>query len=235
MRRYLSALAVVFLLYSMGCASRGPTRVPMEPEKPRAKGWSEKGDASWYGHPYHGRKTASGETYNMYDLTAAHRSLPFGTRVLVQRRDTGEKVVVRVNDRGPFIKGRIIDLSLGAARKIRLDIDGVAPVKLTVLDPGDQKTFKSSTRREIPKSPKETAETKECYWVQVGAFSKQENADRALKMLKGSGEKGLIIEGPEGLLRVRSGPWDTAEDARDALERLHDDWPKARLVECGGS
>jgi len=116
-----------------GCASSRPQTVPTEPTKPRSEGWTEKGDASWYGKPYHGRQTASGEIYDMYEMTAAHRSLPFGTEVRVTRRDTGAEVEVRVNDRGPFIKGRIIDLSFAAAKVIGLDIDGVAPVKLKVL------------------------------------------------------------------------------------------------------
>ncbi len=234
MRRAGAVIVFLILGFTAGCASRGPARVPMEPEQFRPKGWTEKGDASWYGHPYHGRKTASGETYNMYDLTAAHRSLPFGTRLLVTRRDNGQKVVVRVNDRGPFIKGRIIDLSYGAAKKIHLDVDGVAPVKIRVLDEGEPRNPAPAPTppRKIPET---RGENRECYWVQVGAFSSPENAGRALKRLKDAGEKALIIEGPEGLQRVRSGPWDSQNDALDALHRLHEDWPKARLVECGGS
>ncbi len=92
------------------------------------------GIASWYGEDFHGKKTASGEAYNMYDLTAAHRTLDFGSWVKVTNLDNGKEVVVRINDRGPFKKGRIIDLSLEAARRLDMISEGTAKVKLTVLE-----------------------------------------------------------------------------------------------------
>ncbi len=92
----------------------------------------EKGIASWYGHPYHGRPTASGEIYNMYDMTAAHRTLPFGTRVNVHDLENGHDVTVRINDRGPFVEGRIIDLSYAAAQAMHMP--GIAQVHLEILD-----------------------------------------------------------------------------------------------------
>lgn len=91
------------------------------------------GIASWYGPGFHGRRTASGETFNQNALTAAHRSLPFGTQVKVTNLNNGRSVVVRINDRGPFTRGRIVDLSSGAARAIGLKSSGVAPVRLQVL------------------------------------------------------------------------------------------------------
>ncbi len=93
----------------------------------------QRGLASWYGPGFHGRPTASGERFDQNALTAAHKRLPFGTRVLVYRVDSGETVVVRINDRGPFIPGRIIDLSKAAARAIGLDRSGVTEVKLYTL------------------------------------------------------------------------------------------------------
>jgi rare lipoprotein A len=93
----------------------------------------ETGYASWYGHPYHGRQTASGEVYDMNDLTAAHRTLPLGTRLMVTSLATGQAVEVRVNDRGPFIDGRILDLSYGAARVVGAVGPGVIPVQLRIL------------------------------------------------------------------------------------------------------
>ncbi len=212
--------------FSAGCTS-SPKTVPTEPTKPRSVGWTENGDASWYGKPYHGRKTASGETYDMHDMTAAHRSLPFGTRVRIQRRDTGAEVEVRVNDRGPFIKGRIIDLSFAAAKVIGLDIDGVAPVKLKVLRRTDQK------RSPRKKPPSHSSDEGHCSWVQVGAFSSSNNAARAVERLKEAGEKALIIEGPDDLERVRVGPFESGKDATKALRRLVNEWPSARIVECG--
>ena len=92
------------------------------------------GRASYYGPRFHGRRTASSERFNMYDFTAAHRTLPFGTYVRVTRADTGDSVVVRINDRGPFVAGRIIDLSCAAAEAIGMMFSGVVPVRLEVVD-----------------------------------------------------------------------------------------------------
>lgn len=90
------------------------------------------GIASWYGHPHHGRKTASGERYNMYGLSAAHRHIKLGTKVKVTNLDNNKTVIVKINDRGPFAKGRILDLSLGA--KQQLAMNGTAKVKVEILD-----------------------------------------------------------------------------------------------------
>jgi rare lipoprotein A len=94
---------------------------------------SESGFASWYGAPYHGQPSASGEIYDQEQLTAAHRTLPFGTRVRVRRLDRGGSVVVRINDRGPFVKSRVIDLSHAAAVRLGMTDGGVAPVILEVV------------------------------------------------------------------------------------------------------
>ena len=91
------------------------------------------GTASWYGPGIHGRQTANGERYDMYGLTAAHRALPFGTKVRVTNRTNGKSVVVRINDRGPYVGERVIDLSRGAAQAVSMIDTGVVPVKLDVL------------------------------------------------------------------------------------------------------
>ena len=95
---------------------------------------STSGSASWYGPGFHGRKTANGERYDMHALTAAHRSLPFGTKVRVTNRTNGRAVVVRINDRGPYAGGRVIDLSRGAAQAVSMMDAGVVPVNLEVLN-----------------------------------------------------------------------------------------------------
>ena len=95
---------------------------------------SERGIASWYGAPYHGQRSASGEIYDQEKLTAAHRTLPFGTRVRVRRLDRGGSVVVRINDRGPFVKSRIIDPSHAAAARLGITDGGVAPVTLELVE-----------------------------------------------------------------------------------------------------
>jgi len=125
---------IIFLLAAgvlSGCA--GTTRDPAEVGGVRA---SETGLASYYGHQYHGRTTASGETYDENSLTAAHRTLPFGTRVRVTNLTNGREVVLRINDRGPFISGRIIDVSLRAAGDLDFVRIGVVKVRVDVLPGG---------------------------------------------------------------------------------------------------
>ncbi len=226
-------LLCILLAVLVGCAHRRappPTTVreaqPVEPAEPARPGTVEKGIASWYGEPYHGRRTASGEVYDMHRLTAAHRNLVFGTVVRVTRRDTGQKVEVRINDRGPFIEGRIIDLSYAAARKIGLDVDGIAPVKVEVL--GKRAEGKRKTKHPPPSSAP-TA----CWWVQVGAFSDIGNARRAEKRLERAGEQAVVMESTDALYRVRVGPLDSERAADKVRQRILADWPDARLAVCG--
>jgi rare lipoprotein A len=188
------------------------------------EGWTEKGLASWYGEPYHGRRTASGEVYDMHAMTAAHRSLAFGSVVKVKRRDIGADVTVRINDRGPFIEGRIIDLSYAAAKKIRLDVDGVAPVKIKLIG-----------REDSPKiNPAGTTQPGDCFWVQVGAFGDRRNALRAEASLERDGEEAVVLEGSDGLWRVRVGPFDREQAAASARNRVTNTWPGAHILPCGG-
>jgi len=125
-RRAVVALVAVSLLWSAGaaCAAR---RLPTSGEGP----WE--GNASWYGADFHGRLAADGSRYNMYELTAAHRTLEFGTRLLVTNLQNGRTVKVTITDRGPFIDGRIIDLSFSAAQQIGMLSTGVAMVRLEVI------------------------------------------------------------------------------------------------------
>lgn len=118
-----------------GCAKHTSSKAPAQPPKPARIGSTQKGEASWYGDPYHGRRAASGEVYDMEQLTAAHRTLPFQTWVEVTNLKNGRKVRVRINDRGPFVNGRIIDLSRAAAREIDMVRMGIAPVQLRVIKP----------------------------------------------------------------------------------------------------
>lgn len=153
---------------------------------PSAYGYEEKGVASWYGPKFHGRKTSNGETYDMYGLTAAHKILPMNTQVLVKNLDCGKEIVLRVNDRGPFVKDRIIDLSFGAAKALGLDGPGTARVQVTALGeaerttPGDQ-----GQKRFLPYQNFNEGE----FFVQIGAFTNKENADRLKESMNGRGSK----------------------------------------------
>jgi rare lipoprotein A len=126
--------------------------------RPLREGSIQTGLASWYGPDFHGKPTSNKEIYNMYDLTAAHNTLPFGTQIMVTNLDNGKSVVVRINDRGPFVGNRIIDLSFAAARVLGMVGPGTAPVKIEVL-----KGYA------LPSSAQE-------YAVQVGAFISKNNA-----------------------------------------------------------
>jgi rare lipoprotein A len=125
------AILIAFAIVSLqSCATRKPVRA-ITP----SIGARQTGIASWYGHPYHGRATASGEIYDMERATAAHKSFAFGTWVRVDNLDNGKRTEVRINDRGPFKRGRIVDLSRAAARKIDMIGPGTAKVRLTVIAP----------------------------------------------------------------------------------------------------
>jgi rare lipoprotein A len=129
------SLALATVLWLGGCATQAPPLVPPLPGSDEPAAVKEgreigQGLASWYGELFHGRRTASGEIFNMNEFTAAHKTLPFGTRLRVRNPATGQEVLVRVNDRGPHVGGRIIDLSRAAAQSIGLMSAGVAPVVL---------------------------------------------------------------------------------------------------------
>ena len=138
------------------------------PRAPAPKAGVEVGIASWYGQEFHGRPTSSREVYNMNDMTAAHRTLPFGTHVMVTNLVNGRSAVVRINDRGPFVRGRIIDLSYAAARVLGIVGPGTARVRLEILG-----AFREP-------APDATAEI----WLQVGAFTVQESAYALKKRLE---------------------------------------------------
>lgn len=141
-------------------------------------GWTESGVASWYGNPYHGRRAANGETYDMEQLTAAHRTLPFGAVLLVTNLANQKQVQVRITDRGPFVDGRIIDLSRAAARAIDMIGPGTARVRIRLLEYGPA--------RELPGTGP--------FAVQVGAFADRGNAERLAKRLSRQYDPVDIVE-----------------------------------------
>lgn len=159
MKRKLSKLApyIIVVAFIVSSCSFPVTR------RPFTTGYVEKGIASWYGKDFHGRPTSSGEIFNMYDLTAAHRLIPLGTIVKVTNLKNDRSVVVKINDRGPFVDGRIIDLSYYAARKLGMAEEGLAPVEIRVLKWGSKAGD---------------------FTVQVGSFTVKNNAQRLMKHLK---------------------------------------------------
>jgi len=132
-------LVIILALYSCSASTR--YRAPSNPKHNRSKyyqGMILKGKASYYGEKFHGRKTASGEIFNMYAMTAAHKSLPFGTQIKVTNSITKKSVIVEINDRGPFVADRILDLSYQAAREISMLNSGVADVTIKIIRLGGE-------------------------------------------------------------------------------------------------
>ena len=176
---------------------------PKAPPTPAPVGYTEEGNASWYGNPFNGRHSSNGEIYDMYKLTAAHRTLPFETMVRVTNLNNGKSTTVRITDRGPFVANRIIDLSLAAAREIESIGPGVVPVRVEVLGNVDV--------------------TAGDFTVQVGAFKDPANADRLRDRLSLTYSPVFIqqYDSPDGLFyRVRVGKISGEQAAQDFGDKL---------------
>ena len=184
-------------------------------------GYSERGVASWYGQKFHGRLTSNRETYNMYAMTAAHKTLPLPTYVRVRSLRNNTSIVVRVNDRGPFVSNRIIDLSYAAALKLDMVGDGTSLVEITAITfddpPGDYPTRQPMTPQPVTQNapppvdptPPQNMDPNKIY-VQVGAFGSRENAERRSTALSAAHIANVFIHADTGvsptLYRVRIGP-----------------------------
>lgn len=179
------------------------------------EGFVEKGVASWYGKKFHGRKTSNGEVYDMYGMTAAHKTLPMGVFVRVDNQANGRSEIVRVNDRGPFVAGRIIDLSFSAARNLGVVGPGTAPVVVTALGYQDPSADGSMTYRlpqAIDRGP---------FAVQVGAFTQQQNAQRLSRELQqryGYADFRQAQINGQVFYRVRAGKFSSLAEARQAQQ-----------------
>lgn len=220
-KRYILIIFVLF--FTSSCAIL-PEKIPLPTLKRGVV--SERGTASWYGKDFHGRRTANGEIYNMYGNSAAHKTLPFGTVVSVENLDNGKTLTTRINDRGPFIRGRIIDLSYGAAKEIKMIGPGVARVRVSVLKWGDGKYKKIGTvkrTKKTVKSPVKQEGYSEGYSVQVGSFSNRDNAIKLKRRLE-KGFKDVHIKTRETnratLYSVRIGYRLGEEHAKKLAEKL---------------
>ena len=183
------------------------------------QGYVEEGIASWYGRDFHGRKTSNGEIYNMHAMTAAHKTLPLGIFVKVRHLGNGREIVVRLNDRGPFVKGRVIDLSYAAARRLGIDSSGTGPVRVEALGYQDKGREGAPVYHPLPSYRVGS------YAVQVGAFATPDNAHRVAAGLKTRYGAAMVTEGWVGGRRFyrvwvgRYGSLEAAETARVGFER----------------
>lgn len=187
-----------------------------------AVGFTQRGVASWYGPGFHGKRASSGETYNMHAMTAAHKTLPLPTYVLVKNLVNGKTVKVRVNDRGPFAHDRIIDLSYAAAKKLGIVGKGTAEVEIKALRSAKHSTNNIPAVRAIP-LPSEN-ELQADVFLQLGSFGSEENARQLLNDLHNKNEKPILIsriDTSSGIFyRVRLGPLLDVSEADSVQKRL---------------
>ena len=213
--RHPAGLVLLALLLA-SCARATLPSPP--PAGPVPAGQTETGLASWYGAPHHGRRTASGEVYDMNDLSAAHRTLPLGTRILVTNLDTGQAVEVRVNDRGPFVDGRILDVSYAAARLLGAVGPGVIRVRLQVV--------------RLPGGAAGTGSVR--YTVQLGAFTTRARAEALLQAASRQAGGAIVTESSvagETYYRVQVGSYADRAVAQAAARALAERGYQTLVVE----
>jgi rare lipoprotein A len=186
-----------------------------------AAGYDEIGLASWYGADFHGKKTANGQTYDMYGVSAAHKTLPLGSRVRVTNLANHRSVVLTINDRGPFVNERILDLSYGAAKKLGTVQTGVAKVRVTSLDT----TIVPARLADAPGK---------LYSVRVGAFAVRDNALRVHRQLLAQGYSGASISvvdhGGRILHIVQAGSFKSRDRAERVMEALKTSFPTCYII-----
>lgn len=188
----------------------------------KADGYRERGTASWYGRKFHGKRTSSGEKYDMYKMTAAHRTLPLPSYARVTNLESGQSVVVRVNDRGPFLHNRVIDLSYAAAYKLDIIDNGTGRVEVEAVTPAASEAgfVKTNAGRSTAGSVPDLASDDERYYVQFGAFSQSANADSLIRKLQQNGIGfAHVRHSDDGYYRVRSGPFSSSSTAEHFLMR----------------
>ena len=217
-------IGVLFFLLSCAVPEKRPTPLPGYPKAYKigkrwyqplkhAHGFRERGTASWYGKEFHGRKTASGEVYDMYAMTAAHKTLPLGTQVRVCNLNNGRTIDVRINDRGPFVRGRIIDLSYEGARRLGLVGAGTAPAEIVALGSLKETVVGGKVQRTLVPGNYYVGD----FTIQVGAFKHKENAGRLRNKLAQTYKNAHIVvyESAKGTFyRVRVSRCNTLDQAR---------------------
>jgi len=185
----------------------GQTYYPMQ----SGHGYVEEGIASWYGKDFHGKTTSNGEIYDMYGMTCAHKVLPFGTQLRVTNLDNNKSIVVRVNDRGPFVANRIIDLTKTGAEQLDMIGPGTARVRVESVGtvPGQVGNDLTGT-----------------FYIQIGSFSIKENAHNLAKKLQSNGKSSRVAFVPElGFHRVQVGPYGSLAEAENTAISLQGEYP----------
>jgi rare lipoprotein A len=186
-----------------------------------SRGYRERGVASWYGKKFHGQRTANGETYDMYAMSAAHKTLPLPSYLRVRNLNNGKSVIVRVNDRGPFRENRIVDLSYAAAARLGILGSGTGIVEIEAVS-ADEPVTQTAARASEPAPPPRTATPR--LYLQVGAFTSRDNAENLKLRLTGADLKSVHIQNADldatPLYRVRIGPLDSVDESDQLAARV---------------
>lgn len=235
----MARIAIILLVNILLCSCATYERTPYRPGTPAQRtvqkpytvngeryeplssheGFTQSGLASWYGSDFHGKRTSNGEIYDMNAMTAAHKTLPLGVFVRVHTRDTGREAVVRINDRGPFVAGRIIDLSYAAARSLGVIANGTAPVRIEALGFLDDRV-KGRTAYRAPVSYDRGS-----FGIQTGAFSRMDNAQRQADSIRQRYGTASIREADVNgvhYYRVRAGNFSSLREAEQFRDRSGD-------------
>ncbi|MEM9292035.1 MAG: septal ring lytic transglycosylase RlpA family protein [Acidobacteriota bacterium] len=246
----LAALLALLLLPAVGCSSNLapssagdlanvttvgeddlPTEVTSAPRGQRI----ERGIASWYGPGFHGKRTANGEVYDMEAMTAAHKTLPFDTWVEVVNLDNGLSTRLRINDRGPFIRGRVIDLSKAGARVLGVIGPGIANVELYLVAPYPSASDGGSNPSGGSADSGSNPGPRGAYTVQLGAFRDRDRADALRRQLIRRFPATVVESGQDGLYRVRIGAYPYRADAEALLREVRGEGFEASLARLAPS
>ena len=196
-------MALAIALSGQACVwSAPPATAPSAGAPLYAAGWTQTGIASWYGEPFHGRTTAAGGIYDMDEISAAHQTIPFGTRIRVDNLENGRSIELDVNDRGPFVRGRILDMSRAAARALGMIGPGTARVRITIIEAANAVSARGG-----------------CGVVQVGAYRERRSAEAKRQAVARAGFE-ASIEPYRDMYRVVAGPFadePAVDRAREAL------------------
>lgn len=258
--RFCLALALAGLLLAGGCGQpswrsggvpgskpytvRGKTYYPLK----SAHGFVEVGTASWYGPGFHGKTTSSGERFNQYAMTAAHKILPLGTKVRVTNLGNGKSVIVRINDRGPFADDRVIDLSRAAGTRIGIVANGTGRVRIQSIGDVPEAEESSPVAAALAQAASQRGSVTSSssggwgdvggsvtdlagsFFVQIGAFGNKDNAEQLAAKARSSGMGARSVFGNNNLWNVQVGPWPDTAAARRQLERLRSVYPHAFVI-----
>ncbi len=201
----------------------GKTYYPL----PSGQGFVEEGYASWYGPGFHGKKTSNGEVYDMHDVTAAHKILPMNTMVKVNNLDNGRELVCRINDRGPFVRDRIIDLSYASAQRLGVIGTGLARVKVEAMGEGQELPDSAIKYASIPDYRKGQ------FYLQLGAFTQYENAYKFKEKLANRFKDVVILQfekDGQTFHRVQVFAANNYDDAKSILRQVEPEFPDAFII-----